>query len=137
MQDAFEAKLNELLVDVFDSINKVEEQSLRSKFNNKLSISEYHMLESVGKAGPEGRTVTDIGSDLGITKASVTVGVNKLVKKGFLEKIKCSDDGRVVYVMLTREGRKVNAGHRLFHEHMVRNIMKEFDEEEQIGRAHV
>ncbi len=88
------------------------------------------MIESVGKSGPEGRTISDIALDLGITTAAVTVGVNKLVKKELLEKSRDTDDGRVVYVKMTREGRRINAGHRLFHQHMIKNISNEFSEEE-------
>ena len=40
-------------------------------------------------------------------------------------------DGRVVYVKLTRLGRKVDAGHRYFHENMVRNVATEMSGEEK------
>jgi DNA-binding MarR family transcriptional regulator len=130
MKDNFGTELNELLVDTFNSIRKIEESSLRARHDNKLSISEYHLLESVGKGSQDGRTVSEIALDLGITTASVTVSVNKLVKKGFVEKTRCTDDGRVVFVRLTREGRRINAGHRLFHQHLIRSLSKEFDDEE-------
>ncbi|HAN21082.1 MAG: hypothetical protein A2Y15_05025 [Clostridiales bacterium GWF2_36_10] len=132
MKDEFGSKLNELLVDTFNSISKMEESSLQARHKNKLSISEYHLLESVGKAGPEGRTISDIALDIGITTASVTVCVNKMVKKELVEKVRCSEDGRVVFVKFTREGRRINAGHRLFHEHLANNIKKEFTQEELI-----
>ncbi|PKM62290.1 MAG: MarR family transcriptional regulator [Firmicutes bacterium HGW-Firmicutes-21] len=130
MREDFGSKLNEMLVDTFNSIRKIEESSLRARHDNKLSISEYHLLESVGKGSPNGRTISEIALDIGITTASVTISVNKLVKKGFVEKIRCTDDGRVVFVRLTREGRRINAGHRLFHQHLIRNISKEFNDEE-------
>ena len=130
MKEDFGSKLNEMLVDTFNSIRKIEESSLRERHDNKLSISEYHLLESVGKAAPGGRSISEIAQDLGITNASVTVSVNKLVKKGFVDKLRCTDDGRVVYVKLTREGRRINAGHRLFHQHLIRSLSKEFNDEE-------
>lgn len=132
MRDEFGSKFNELLVDTFNSIRKIEESSLQARHKNKLSISEYHLIESVGKAGLDGRTVSDIAFDLGITTASVTVCVNKLVKKELVKKEKCAEDGRVVFVKLTREGRRINAGHRMFHEHMANSIKKEFSQDELI-----
>ena len=48
----------------------------------------------------------------------MTVGVNKLVHKGFLVKEKGAEDGRMVFVKLTREGRKVSAGHRYFQSNL-------------------
>ncbi len=130
MKSDFYSKLNEQLIDTYNSIRKIEEKSLQARHGTKLSISEYHMIENVGKSGPEGRTISDIALDLGITTAAVTVGVNKLVKKELLEKSRDTDDGRVVYVKMTREGRRINAGHRLFHQHMIKNISNEFSEEE-------
>ncbi len=141
MKEKFGAQLNELMVDTFDSIRKIEENSLKARHDNKLSISEYHLLESVGKGSMEegpvkmpavygGKTISEIAQDLGITNASVTVAVNNLVRKGFVEKARCIEDGRVVYVYLTREGRRINAGHRLFHQHLIRSITKEFDDTE-------
>lgn len=130
MKSDFYSQLNDQLVDTFNSIRKIEESSLQARHGNKLSISEYHLIESVGKGSSEGKTISEIALDLGITTASVTVGVNKLVKKGFVEKIRDTEDGRVVYVKMTREGRRVNAGHRLFHQHMIKTISNEFSEEE-------
>jgi len=130
MKADFYSNLNEQLTDTFNSIRKIEESSLQARHGTKLSISEYHLIETVGKGSSDGKTISEIALDLGITTASVTVGVNKLVKKELLDKARDTDDGRVVYVKLTREGRRINAGHRLFHQHMISNISKEFSEEE-------
>ncbi|HOJ47762.1 MAG TPA: MarR family winged helix-turn-helix transcriptional regulator [Bacillota bacterium] len=130
MRNEFDSVFNQLLVDTFNSLTKIEENSLQSRHDIKLSISEYHLLESVGKGYPDGITISEIAADLGITTASVTIGVNKLVKKGLVEKVKSSEDGRYVLVKLTREGRRINAGHKLFHLHLVRSLRNEFDAEE-------
>lgn len=119
--DDFASKMNELLVDTVHSILKVEENML-SQFQSNLSISEMHLIEAIGKNKETGRTISDIANELSITSASVTVAINKLVKKGYVEKVRCNDDGRVVYAKLTRLGRRMDAAHRYFHEHMVRRI---------------
>ncbi len=126
----FSKKLNELLVETYRQVTKIEEQAIRQDSKLDLTISELHMLESVSK-NKEGCTISFIAEDQGITLPSVTVAINKLTKKGYVEKQRAAHDGRQVLVKLTREGRKVNAGHQYFHENMVRNIIKEFDEEEQ------
>lgn len=130
MREGFMRKFNEMLVDTFNQIRKVEEASLKSITNNNLSISEYHLLECVGKNRSAGRTISEIAQDLSISSASVTVAINKLVRKEYVEKKKGTDDGRSVYVCLTKTGRRMNAGHRMFHENMVREVSKEFDSEE-------
>ncbi len=123
--ELFATKLNELLVDTYHKISKIEEQAIRQTGRTDLSISELHLLEAVGKDRQNGRTISDIAQNQGITLPSVTAAVNKLVKKGYVEKVRAQHDGRVVYVKLTRLGRKMDAGHRYFHENMVRNVSQE------------
>ena len=61
----------------------------------------------------------------------MTIAINKLLKKGYVEKQKCEKDGRVVFVKLTRLGTKTNAAHQYFHQSMVRNIVKDLTTEEK------
>ncbi|SMC60025.1 MarR family winged helix-turn-helix transcriptional regulator [Papillibacter cinnamivorans] len=129
--NAFEKELNDILVDTFRTILRVDEDALKSTGVTNLSISEMHLLESVGKSGPEGRTISDIAQELSVTLPTVTVAINKLEKKGYVQKVKSGADGRMVFVTLTRLGQKMDRVHRYFHEQMVRNISSEMEEEEK------
>ncbi len=129
--DEFSMKLNEVLVETFRSILKVEEQTLKNSERVDLSISEMHLIESVGKNNNSGKTISDIAEDLSITLPSVTIAINKLMRKGYVEKIKSENDGRIVYVTLTPLGLKMDAVHRYFHQTMVRSVAKELSEEEK------
>ena len=120
--DAFSRELNEMLVKTFWSVMKVEEQMLKQDPRLNLSISEFHLIESVGKADERGRTIGDIALDLGIARPPVTVSVNKLQEKGYVDKRRDDKDGRVVYVTLTETGHKINAFHAYFHTQMVREV---------------
>ncbi len=84
--NTLDENLNGLLVDTFRSILKVEEKSIKAMGVNDLSINELHMLEAVGKQGPDGATVSAIAQELDITLPSTTVAVNKLEKKGYVKK---------------------------------------------------
>ncbi len=128
--DEFAVRLNDLIVEAFRTILKVEERMLKSS-KIDLSISEMHMIEAVGKGGSRGRTISSLAEDLDITLPSVTVGINKLVKKGHVTKVKYEGDGREVYVILTRSGRKIDAAHRYFHENMVRKVSEGLTESEK------
>lgn len=130
MLDSFEKELNDLLVDTFRSILKVEEDTLKST-KIDLSISELHLLEAVGKNREQGRTISELAQELDITLPSVTVAINKLLKKGYVRKEKSGDDARMVYVVLTKQGSKVDHAHRYFHRQMVRQVSSEFSEEEK------
>lgn len=129
--DEFSRELNDLLSDAFWSVLKIEEQMANMAVQGDLSISELHLIEAVSKDKEHGRSISEIATDLQITLSSVTVAVNKLQKKGYVEKIKSAQDGRQVFVKLTRMGQKVNAGHMYFHENMVRNVSEDMSEEEK------
>ena len=123
-------ELNTLFVDTFDAIMRVEEQSLRHVGGGKLSISEFHTLECIGEGEDNRRAVGEIAEALNVTVPTVTVCVNKLVKKGYVTKTRSEKDARVAIIELTREGRKMNRLHRYFHEQMLYAIGEEFSEEE-------
>ena len=123
-------ELNTLFVDTFDAIMRVEEQSLRHVGGGKLSISEFHTLECIGEGEANRRAVGEIAEALNVTVPTVTVCVNKLVKKGYVTKTRSEKDARVAIIELTREGRKMNRLHRYFHEQMLYAIGEEFSEEE-------
>ena len=123
-------ELNTLFVDTFDAIMRVEEQSLRHVGGGKLSISEFHTLECIGEGEDNRRAVGEIAEALNVTVPTVTVCVNKLVKKGYVTKTRSENDARVAIIELTREGRKMNRLHRYFHEQMLYAIGEEFSEEE-------
>jgi len=129
--DAFSQELNGLLSDAFWSVLKIEEQAANMAAQGDLTISELHMLEAVSRGEEQGRSISALAADLKITLSSVTIAVNKLLKKGYVEKIRSEQDGRQVLVKLTKLGRKVNAGHLYFHENMVRNVSEGMSEEEK------
>ena len=117
--DAFAQALNEMLTTAYRSICKVEEQMLRKLSNNDLSMSEMHMLESIGRNGNEGAMVTEIAQNLEITPPSATAMIKRLEKKGYITKDRSSEDGRRVRVQLTRKGFRAEIAHRYFHRKMV------------------
>ena len=129
----FEKELNDLLVQTYRSIGLMEEQMVCTSKHMNLSINEIHLLEAVGDVGErqDGLTISEISEKMGISLPSVTAAINKLVKKGYVEKNRSQIDGRVVHVTLTKIGQKANTAHRYFHIRMVRSIVQDLTQEEQ------
>ena len=48
-----------------------------------------------------------------------------------VEKLRGEEDARIVYVTLTKQGKKIDSVHRYFHESMVRSIISGMSEQEQ------
>jgi len=129
--DVFSEKLNNLLVETFRDILKFEEKMLNSFDQLNLSISEVHMLESVGKSGNTPKTISELSQDLSITLPSVTNAIKKLEAAGYVQKTKSSSDGRSVLVELTRKGQRVDAAHRYFHRQMVGELSRGLSAEDK------
>lgn len=130
--EAFVSELNRILIEVYHNILRLEEKALKASSKISLSISEMHLIECVGKWSDSGRTVSELADDLNITRPSATVAVNKLQKKGYLIKQNCENDGRVVHVFLTHEGKKIDAYHRFYHRNMAKEISDGMSEDEKL-----
>ena len=129
--DSFAARLNELLDYTYLNIIPLEQQSVRSCTRLDLSTSEFHLIQVVGRAGKEGITVSEIADTIHVTRSSVSVAVNKLARKGFVTKSRCSNDGRSIRVQLTRQGRLADASHRYYHRQLFTRLTTEFTQEEK------
>ncbi|MEF9840994.1 MAG: MarR family transcriptional regulator [Raoultibacter sp.] len=128
-------ELNDLLSGTFNSILSVEEKSLQNRLTQGLSISEIHTITAIGlhEMNPMGA----VAARLGVTLATLTVAVNKLVKKGFVCRHRGEADRRQVFITLTCQGRKVYRAHELFHKHMIDQALAELslEEEEVLARS--
>lgn len=127
----FQKTLNSMLTEIYHSIMRVEEEFLQKNNRINLSIREMHLIECVGMDRENGKTVSEIADYLKVARPTVTVAVNKMEKKGYLTKNSCSNDGRVVRVTLTREGRKIDLYHKQYHRLMIHELEDEFDETER------
>ena len=129
--DAFSTALNEVLVDTYHNILRVEEKALKKSGRIHLSIKEMHLLEAVGKGDEQGRTVSEIADAMNITRPTATVAINKLEKRGYLEKQPDDEDGRTVRITLTRSGKRIDHFHRLYHYNMVTKISESLTDEDK------
>ena len=126
----FEVKLNDLLVNTFNSILKYEETSLRAISETPVTIGEVHMIERIARR-KGGSSVSEIAEDMDIALPTATVAVKKLERKGFVTRTPNSEDGRRSIITLTPLGERIEHAHSIFHRRMVRNISRSFNESEQ------
>jgi len=125
--------LNELLVDLFHDILEIEEKSLRDN-GSDLTITEMHTIHAVGEERP--RTMTEVSRDLNITMGTLTTGVDKLIKKGYLVRKRTDEDKRVVLVELTEKGVEAKRMHDSFHQEMSTSVIEGLNDDEEIVLIH-
>jgi len=120
--------LNVLLVDLFHNILEIEEKSLRDS-GSDLSITEIHTIDAVGDSDP--KTMTEISRILKVTMGTLTTGVDKLIKKGYLVRKRTEEDKRIVLVELTEKGIKAKKMHDAFHQEMIDSVISHLDPTEE------
>lgn len=123
------AKINELLVEVYNDIMTIEAQALKQGEFNDLSITEIHTIEVIGMYGS--KTMSEIAAKLDITTGTLTTAVDKLIKKNYMERKRSETDRRMVYVNLTHRGKLAYRTHEKFHTDMVKQIVTGFSEKEE------
>lgn len=116
--------INDILVDLFNYILRIEEEYLKNKGVN-LTMNEVHILEAIQKS--EVSTMKDIATRLHVTQSTLTTSVNKLVDRGYVKKHKIIDDRRKTLLGLRLEGVSVLKTHSEFHDLMVEKISGDYD----------
>ena len=122
VDEDFYNKFSHVLRNSYTLFSKVEQNMIAKSKRLNLSISEIHMIEVINRNPIEGKLIGEIASDLMITPSSVTIAVNKLVKKGYAVKMRGLRDGRQTYVKLTQEGKRVDRIHKRFHKSLAKSI---------------
>lgn len=122
-------EINRLLVEVYDDIIRIEEYSIKQGEFKDLSITEIHTIEAIGLY--HSKTMSEVATQLEITMGTLTTAVDKLIKKGYVERSRSETDRRMVYVNLTMRGKLAYRIHEKFHLDMVKAIVDDFTEEEE------
>ena len=121
--------LNELLVRLFHNINAIEEQAIRTEEYKDMTANDMHVIEAIGTGAA--KNMTSVAKALAVTTGTLTISVNSLVKKGYVDRVRSEEDRRVVLISLTAKGKKAFAHHKSFHEEMIRKVVEGLREEEQ------
>jgi DNA-binding MarR family transcriptional regulator len=87
-----------------------------------------HVIQAIGIGEP--KNMSTIAKELSVTVGTLTIAMNSLVKKGYVNRERGVEDRRVVYISLSEKGRKAYAHHEHFHHEMIDEILKDLTPEE-------
>lgn len=110
-------EINEYLVMIFNEILLIEESALKQSEFSDLTIKEMHTIEAIGLTA--GLSSSEVAKKLSVTVGTLSVSVQNLVKKDYVERVRLTEDRRVVNLRLTKRGRLLYRLHRKFHLNMV------------------
>ncbi|MBD5487429.1 MAG: MarR family transcriptional regulator [Lachnospiraceae bacterium] len=121
--------LNDVLVRLFRNVNVIEERAMRTEEYKDVTTNDMHVIEAIGMEGA--RNMTSVARSLEVTTGTLTIAINSLVKKGYVDRVRSEEDRRVVLISLSEKGRRAYLHHRRFHEQMIESVVEELTEEEQ------
>lgn len=119
--------VNEILVNLFREILVVEEKAIINGEFTNITVNDMHIIEAVGDQ--EGKNMSAIAKQLGITVGSLTTSMNGLVNKNYVVRERSEEDRRVVMIRLTEKGMRAFAQHKKFHDDMTEAVIASIDEE--------
>lgn len=101
----YRARIDQVLVHLFNDILRIEEESLHRRGVHGLSMREIHVLQAIMESGEE-NTMSAVAARLHVTVGSLTVAINTLVRKGYVERQRSSQDKRCIHLLLTPPRRR-------------------------------
>ncbi len=123
-------KIIDLVSALSHSLGEMEELS-KEKFGfSELTITQMHYIEVISRL--QNPNVTELAVELKLSKPTVTVGVDRLIEKGYIEKVQSDGDRRNSHLHLTEKGEKINEMHDYAHNKFVELISESIDKEELI-----
>lgn len=124
------ATLNEVLVKLFRDITTIEERAIKTGEYRELTVNDMHVIEAIDVHEP--KNMSTVAKSLSVTTGTLTISVNGLVKKGYVERTRSEEDRRVVLISLTAKGRRAFAQHQRFHQQMIDAVVEGLTPEEQV-----
>jgi DNA-binding MarR family transcriptional regulator len=118
-----------MLVEIYDDVTNIEEYAIKEGAFKDLSITEIHTIEAIGLYGS--RTMSEISATLEITMGTLTTAIDKLIKKEYVIRSRSHIDRRIVNVSLSNKGKLAYRIHEKFHMDMVKQIMLDFNPDEE------
>ena len=91
---------------LFKLLNLFKEmENTQFKISDNITVypGEIHMIGAI--AGSYGINVTEVAARLDISKSAVSQMINKLVRKGLIEKAHMQHNNKEIRLLLTREGK--------------------------------
>lgn len=125
--DTYET-LNNALVKLFRDVMDIEQQAIITQEYQNITNNDMHVIQAIGVGDP--KNMSTIAKELSVTVGTLTIAMNSLVKKGYVNRERGQEDRRVVYISLSKKGQIAYRQHEEFHRHMIDEVLKELEPQE-------
>lgn len=117
-----ESSFYDLLMRLHQDVTAMQNRGIRSSRYQNISVSELTILRFI--ASQPAPTMSETAARLHVTQGTLTVAMNRLVKKGYVERYRMEQDRRIVRTVITGAGRGA-----LLEEEAFRNKLQQQYEE--------
>lgn len=117
------ATLNDALVNLFRDVMTLEENAIITQEYQDITNNDMHVIQAIGLDEP--KNMSAIAKILSVTVGTLTIAMNSLVKKGYVNRERGVEDRRVVYISLSEKGRRAYLHHEEFHRQMIASILED------------
>ena len=122
-------RVNALLSSMYSNIMLFEIDSMKNGLMKDLTFHEVHTIEIIGDL--ERPTMSQISRKANVTQSTMSTMVNKLAKKGMIQRHPNRNDRRVVNITLTERGKRAYKEHQEIHRRVTRFWFGLLDDDEQ------
>ena len=95
-------KIHTLMRQLFGLVHRLEDEAIKASEFSDLSRAEISAIMAIGTGRP--KTMTHVANILEINVSTLTTTINKLVKKGYVERLRDDKDRRIVKIGLSEKG---------------------------------
>ncbi|MDD2525829.1 MAG: MarR family transcriptional regulator, partial [Bacteroidales bacterium] len=104
------------------NLGEMEELASEELNIRELSTAQMHYLDIINEMSNP--NITELATEMRLTKPTVTVAIDKLIQKGYVAKIQSDEDRRSSHLHLTKKGMQINQMHEHAHRQFV-ELMRE------------
>jgi DNA-binding MarR family transcriptional regulator len=122
-------QVGDLVRQLYDHIGRIENKRYLYKDLKELTLIEINTIITIGLG--EMKSMSQIANSLGVTLGTPTVTIDRLIKKGYAERIRDIGDRRQVFIKLSEKGRSVYDSVIDLKKKVTERVIGALDEEER------
>ena len=120
------------IVDIVSELSNLfgeSEEAAKEQFQMlSLTHTQMHYLETINLL--DNPNITELATELKLTKPTVKVAVDKFIEKDFLYKVRSDEDRRSAHLHLTEKGKLINQMHDYYHRRIAESFTRKLSREE-------
>jgi len=106
-------KIVSIISKLSQNLGEMEELAREQLNIKELTTAQMHYLEIMNEMSNP--NITELATEMRLTKPTVTVALDKLILKGYVFKIQSDEDRRSSHLHLTKKGMQINQMHERAH----------------------